>query len=169
MSLSLSLYIYIHIYIYRSSDGRPNSDAACRSGAVPWVGEALPAGRKHRRHGTPTTTRGCKVETRGLHNLRSGSAVFFRRLGGRVPQNAGPSALGLRILDRVSLGRPDCVPCGAPILRGRIVKAQQIWNPGRPGCVRHAGPLPADRKNTADLEPGSPGFRVARRFVVAEP
>ena len=64
--------------------------------------------------------------------------MFFRRLGGRVPQNAGPSALGLRILDRVSLGRPDCVPCGAPILCGRIVKAQQIWNPGRPGCVRHA-------------------------------
>ena len=112
---------------------------------MPWVGEALPIGKKHRRPGTPTTTGGWKVETRGLHNLRSGNAVFSLRLGGRVPQNAGPSALGLRILDRVGMGRPDCVPCGAPILRGRIVK------------------------NPANLEPGSPGLRAARRFFAAGP
>ena len=95
--------------------------------------------------------------------------MFFRRLGGRVPQNAGPNALGLRILHRVGLGRPDCVPCGAPIPSGRIVKAQQIWNPGRPGCVRHADSSPPDRKNAVDPKPGSLGLHAIIRFFVAGP
>ena len=51
----------------------------------------------------------------------------------------------------------------------RIDKTQHIRNPGPPDCVRHAESWPPDRKNAADLEPGSPGSRAARRFFGAGP
>ena len=56
-----------------------------------------------------------------------------------------------------------------PIFDRRTGKTRQIRNPGPPDCVRHAESWPPDRKNAADLEPGSPGLRAARRFFGTGP
>ena len=56
------------------------------------------------------------------------------------------------------------IACGTPNLGRRTAKTRPIWSPGRPDRVRHADSLAPDRKSTADLKPGSPGLRAARRF-----
>ena len=61
------------------------------------------------------------------------------------------------------------IACGTPIFDRRTGKTRQIRNPGPPDCVRHAESWPPDRKNAADLEPGSPGLRAARRFFGTGP
>ena len=85
-----------------------------------------------------------------------------------------PGSPGLRAARRFLAAGPEKhgrsetrvpqIACGTPNLGRRTAKPQPIWSPGRPDRVRHADSLAPDRKSTADLKPGSPGLRAARRF-----
>ena len=50
------------------------------------------------------------------------------------------------------------------VRRGKNGSLSRARYPGRPNRVRHADSLAPDRRDAADLKPGSPGLRAARRF-----